>query len=28
MLKDIASVVTKHPTLKTGLQEIEDHVKP
>ena len=27
-LKDIASVVAKHPTLKTGLQEIEDHVKP
>ena len=28
MLKDIANVVAKHPTLKTGLQEIEDHVKP
>jgi len=28
MLKDIASVVAKHPTLKSGLQEMEDHVKP
>jgi hypothetical protein len=28
MLKDIASVVAKRPTLKTGLYEIEDPVKP
>ena len=28
LLKDIASVAAKHPTLKSGLQEIEDRVKP
>jgi hypothetical protein len=28
MLKDIASVVAKHPTPESGLQEIEDLVKP
>ena len=28
ILKDIASVVAKYPTLKNELQEIETHVKP
>jgi len=28
ILKDIAGVVAKYPTLKSELQEIEDHVKP
>ncbi len=28
ILKDIARVVAKCPTLKSGLQEIADHVKP
>jgi hypothetical protein len=27
ILKDIASVVAKLPTLNSGLQEIEDHVQ-
>ncbi len=28
ILKDIARVVAKYPTLKSELQEIEDDVKP
>ena len=28
ILKDIARVVAKYPTLRSELQEIENHVKP